>query len=268
MIKQYDSYNEFLLHAKSLNCNEEYGSGWDDDDDWYGKVKSYRHGLEMAKDGDNSCVSRAETLLDTIIVPLIGEPLSIWSPTQSGMFPVIPDYLAGSPLSMRAMEPKGDLSPVRIFASTTSAGSVSTDSMLRRGVTLLAFLLKLQTFRPIELFLLSELNGMDADGSTILVIPVESKPLSLAHACFCLCEVGFARGVLYKASAAINNASGQWPRLYGYECSTAYVDWLRKSLDITDSDLYVKAPTYSERIIKDPKAWLEENIRKYNIVEE
>jgi len=253
MIQRYDSLAQFVEVAKDCpNGNASYT--------WCGNI-SHNETVQLALNGDDKLVPEAEKLLEKLDSDIeIARPE--WVPSIAGAFPSVPDYLAGLPDSMRTMHPTmRDTTPVSIYVSTTSSAGIDADTMMKRGVAILALLMKLQQMRPVQLFLLAELHGR-TDGEYLQVIRIESTPLNLSTACFVLTHVGFARHLTYGVAHAKDSFNGQWPRMYDGGGSQ-WEEHVREVLGMNPQDVYVGAARIWDDVVRRPVEWVNKQVAQF-----
>lgn len=254
MLLSFDSLGDFARFADSRVTDyrrENSGS-------FYGGM-TWQEAVSSCYSGDLSLVAAAEALLDKIDASVEVER-RLWSPSLYGAFPSVPDFLAGAPDCMRRLRPDpSDVSPVNIYVSTTSSAGISAETMLKRGVAIIALLLKLQQVRPVSLSLLAELHGQ-SDGACIECIRLESSPIDLSTACFAICRVGFARHLTYGVAQVMDRFNGGWPN--GYR-SEHWATEIRQRVGMVEQDLYIPAATAWDPIITDPVAWVNAQVAKY-----
>ena len=121
----------------------------------------------LAKRGDDSFVSHAEALLEKIEGEV--DSHAEWVPSIYGAYPVVPEFLAGSPSSMWRGTRPSDASPVAVWVDLTCSGGFSAKDMEKRGTAILALVMKLQAIRPVDLYLVSCVQRLQGG----LVVKVE-----------------------------------------------------------------------------------------------
>lgn len=270
MLKQYESWGEYLHAASDPKCKS-VRHATASTYDWYGDM-SYTQALELANNGDDSYVARAEKVLETLQDLNGGVDIIQWQPSIAGAYPCVAEYLSGSPTPMRRQAPTGEVSPIRILVGSSCSGGISSKQMEKRGTYILALLLRLQAIRPVELALVSEMDGT-ADGNYIQVIPIDSKPLSLAHAAYALCNVGFTRRVQYSTGIAFGGSDGSsWPRKHKNASDVVghadYLTWLKEHIGMQPDDVFVDSAHLQDPLITEPIKWINEQIQRYNKVGE
>lgn len=122
----------------------------------------------------------------------------------------------------------------------------------------MALVLKLARKRPVNLYVTFEGHGK-TDGDYLQVIPIESRPLSLAHAAFALVHVGFARHLTYSIAKMNDDFDGHWGK------HKLDKPWLRKQYEMSPSDLYIKAASDTETEFEEPVAWVNKQLAQFNV---
>jgi hypothetical protein len=257
MLRAYDSLTEFLTVASTVK-----GRSYRDrtPDSWVG-FTTYDQCLDTSKNGDEKLVPEAEKLLDKLDAEVDIERAQ-WVAAVSGAYVCVPDYLACVPMSMRRRKRvQSDVAPVRIYVSTTCSCSIDSKLMLKRGVAILALVLKLQQIRPVELNLLAETHGR-TDGEYLQAIPIDSAPLNLSVACHCLTHVGFARHLTYGVASMKDGFNGSWPDSYGGG-GAPWEAHVREVLSMEPQDLYIGAARDWDPMIQDPVKWVNAQVKAF-----
>jgi hypothetical protein len=219
--------------------------------DWCADL-SPKQAVELARRGDDSLVPQAECLLQQFEDLTLETPRREWQASCAGAYPVVPEYLAGSPQCMRMMRPiTSHCGPVNIYFGITSSAALSKEELLKRGITVLALIAKLQAIRPVELHLVSLLDADRYDASDcITTMRIDSRPLDLAVAGFLLSNCGFDR-ILNHGLAEPFGFRGGWSATYK-EGESA----LRKHLKLAEDDVYIPPAYYGDYLTKDPVKWI------------
>jgi hypothetical protein len=254
MYKIYDCAGDIARQAR----NKSYGSGDET------PVQSKR----LAMSGDDHLVPQAERLLDRINAD-VQVPNQEWEPSEAGAFPVVPDAIAGSPLSMRRREPVyTDRAPVKIMVCQTSSWGVTTDAFMRRGVAILALVMALQQHHPVELIGFDINIGYDDDRETVIGWRVNTMPLDLAGACYTLTSMGFTRNLVYDVAAQYSRETVAFPATYrlsgGHEVNAPYFLSLKFKLGGNAHSLLLPPCELRDLAITDPVRWINENVERFN----
>ncbi len=260
MLIRFDSLGDFARRAGAV-LSPSWSSG-----SWYGDISHARAG-ELALSGDDSLVPQAETLLEQLDAA-IDITHSTWQPSVYGAYPIVPEFLAGaSPDYMRRRQVcSDDVSPITIYVSTTCSASLEADAMLKRGVAILALVLKLQAMRPVKLILLAETHGR-SNGECLQAIEINSQPLDLATICFALTHVGFARHLTYSLARELDGFNGSWPNQYG-DGGARWEAHIRPILDMQPQDLYIGAARSWDEAITNPVPWVNAQIEHFRNLNE
>ena len=250
------TWGEYLSSLQGVDKYHHHSqSDWTDDESW-DSAKEKMHS------GDDAYVSMASELLDKLQDITDGVPARQWTPSPMGAFPVVPEFLMGLPMCMRAMAPSGDLAPMRIIISSTCSGGIDKQTMTKRGAAILALLQKLQAIRPIELVILVEGNEGGRDRKNLFqLIKVDTKPLSIAHACFAIANVGFARQLTYGHMHHYHGWDGGWPADYN---RSGYDQLVREACGFSPEDLWIKSSYLEDSLLaSDPVKWVNEQLARY-----
>ncbi len=254
----FDSIEDFARAADA--CSDH-----DDASSWTAHL-SYETCVSRAISGDESYVEHAEKMLDQLDVELPETKAFQTIRSPFGGRVNLGDWLAGAPDPMRRRKRVNtDIAPIKIVVSTTCSASVPADVMEKRGHAILALLMKLQTVRPIQLYLLTELDGHC--GWHYQLIRIESQPLALGVAAFGLCNVGFARHLTYNYAEKKDGSHGKWPSQYAYD-SPRYTALIRQRAELADDDLIIASAHAHDEMVTQPLDWIKKQLAHYTNQEE
>ena len=251
----FESVPEYIAKMKKLGITQNRPNSAD----WYGYI-SFQEAMDYAIKGDSRNVQAAMTLLDDLAETI--PPTKTFKVVKSpyGGRCNFGDWQSGAPLPMRRrIRTSEDQGPLKIIVSTTSSCGISAKTMQARGITILALLMRLQEIRPVDLFLLAELYGQPK-GWSYQLIQMESRPLDLSVASFCLSHVGFARHLTYAYGSRCDDFNGGWPSDYS---RTGYGERRRERLNLSPNDLVIGEVHAKDELVKSPKAWLAKQIQIY-----
>lgn len=249
------TWSEYLASLPAASARAHYAGG-----DWT-DGESFDSALRKMAMGDDTYAHMADALLDKLSDLAEGVPQREWTPAPYGAFPCVPEYLAGMPTNMRAMSPSGELSPVKVVVSTTCSGGLDKETMTKRGVTVLALVMKLQQIRPVELYVLVEGNDENRKDNLFQLIKLDTKPLSIAHACFALANVGFARALTYTHMKHYHGWGGDWPRAYR---TSQYESIVRHECEMSPEDLWIRSAYSTDVLLREPVKWVNTQLTKYS----
>jgi hypothetical protein len=277
-IDRYSTVDEYIAKAEAIKAR---GSKWDYNP-YSGTSKGHSWdagiGFEEAcrrgREGDPSLVIQYTSEVDKLVNEFLvkDKPRRRYNPSMVGSRVSVPDYLAGSPLSMRRrMVQEIATRTVSIYVGIVCSAGIRSEQMIKRGCTILALLEYLNMSQvAVELYLLAETHGA-TDGDYIQVIKVESHPLNLSTAGFVIAHPAFARQVTYAMAYWEDHFNGMWPttmRSWSYDndrdgVSKRYKQELREKVGMQATDIYIPAPYLldKEMIINKPELWLEQHIK-------
>ena len=248
------TWGEYLASARTARLSSRHvAAEWTD-------YETFDSALGKMANGDDAYAPMADKLLDEIMDLAEGSPVREWTPGVMGAYAVIPEAIMGFPQSMRALSPAGELSPVKIVVSTTCSAGIDREIMTRRGVAILALLMKLQAVRPVELSILVE-GEMNGRGNLFQLITVDTKPLSIAHACFALANAGFARQLTYSQMRRYHDWRGKFPEAHN---TPGYDALVREHCEMTPEDLWIRAAHLSDPMIDNPVAWVNRELARFS----
>lgn len=201
---------------------------------------------------------------DKLIDKLTGESVELdtpqWQQSVAGYFPCVPAYVAGFPDAMWTQAiVSSDRAPVRVFASVCCSSGVDASDLEKRGVAILALCQKLQSVRPVELFIFADMG--DSGHALMPCIKIETSPLDLATATYTLSAAGFLRQLCFKWAQQYG-WGGRWAWNMDPRDSTAQKK-TKQALRLNDNDLYIPGGYSSDPLIKNPVAWINEQVAKY-----
>ena len=252
------SWSEYLESLRGAVSASRSASDWTDGESWTSAMHKMAY-------GDDTYAAMADKLLDEIAEVSEGIPVREWNPSPMGAYAVVPEFIMGFPTCMRTIAPSGELSPVKIVVSSTCSGGIDKSTMTKRGVAILALVRKLQMLRPVELYILVEGNDEKESDNLFQLIRLDTKPLSVAHACFALANVGFARQLTYAHMHHYHGWHGDWPRSYRHSDYEAIV---RRECEMSPEDLWIKSSHMFDSLLADnPVAWVNQQIARYSKTE-
>jgi hypothetical protein len=224
------------------------------------RPSDYAKAIDRAITGDESYVENANKMLDALDVELPETKSFQTIRSPFGGRVNFGDWLAGAPDPMRRRKRTStDVAPIKIVVSTTSSGGISAKVLEKRGYAILALVLKLQTVRPIQLYLLTELNG--ACGWHYNLTRIESQPLALGVAAFALCDADFARLPCYNFAARKEAGyNGGWPDGFN---GKDYPRLRRERCGLSDDDLVIGSAHAEDQLLTEPLAWIKGQLEIY-----
>ena len=253
MLVQFDSLGDFARTAKKYP--EHVFDAYNRDGDFYRYIEKATH-------GDDTLAAKAYAMIDKLDVnaPSTRVFQTVHSPYGGSCN--LGDWLAQSPTPMRRrIRTVSDTAPLRIVVGVSCSAGIRPDLMETRGIAILALVLKLQSIRPIDLFLLTEDRGAKKDSWHYHLIKIESNPLALGTATFGLCSDGIERLLSFTILRGQYDQNPGWPTDH---LEPGYMERKRDRLGLNDNDLIIREAYLADPMIKHPVEWLEEQLKKYS----
>ena len=252
MLVPYNSLGDFAREAQKHNPNrvmEDACNG-----------VTFPQAIEKAILGDDRLAAKANKLLDQLNVDM--PATKVWRKKRSpfGGSVNFGDWLAGSPEPMRRrVKTDVDTAPLKIVVGVSCSSGITADQMERRGIVILALVLKLQEVRPLDLYLLTEDQARN-DDFLYHLIKLETNPLALGTATFGLCSATIERHLSYTIISAQQGRGPAWPADYG---TPGYDQRRRDRLGLTPEDLVIREAFLLDPLIHEPMEWLKDQLEKF-----
>lgn len=254
----FPSPAEFLDFCEKINVRGDRHGGYDHD--WYGnehptvcfeRARRGHSGVQAEIDAEFARFHRLQQLELEV---------STWTPAPFGAYPVVGDYLAGSPECMRRVQRRDvDTTGIRVVVDTTSSAAVHAKQLFKRGLAVGAFVRALSAIRPVELFM--AVTGDGRGGISAALIQLPSNPMDISICAWALGSQRLTRGFGYDFIHRANGFSGGWP--FGQYEHHRVTDQVRSFLQMEAADIYIPPINLDDALIKNPYAWLDLQLRTY-----
>jgi hypothetical protein len=174
--------------------------------DWYGGM-TYERSLEAVRSGDSAGVVASDKLPGEMesLVPVS----QCWRTVDSvvGMCPNVPQYLSGSPYSMRLKRRCATATaPLSVFVELVASAGIDAATCLKRGAAILAMVRMLANLRPVELWCVIAIGQRNLRSS--LCVRLDTAPLDLARAAHMLTHPSVFRALGYKSLESAKRIRG------------------------------------------------------------
>lgn len=215
----------------------------------------------------------ARKLVDKIDAEVHESTRTIWKPSPFGAYPIVPDYLAGDPFSMRNKETEqSPAGPVRVVLNISVAAGVTAATIARRGAAMAAFAMKLSEHRPVELWISSafhnEIKRIDVGWRTRLDMPMNVSQVVASFDRSVCRMINFA--TLHNLSGCgADDRTATYPfRLKGrdaYHGRDGYMAAFREYMQLAPEDIVLDAGILTDvaAIDRDPVKWVRDMLSKY-----
>lgn len=225
---------------------------------------------QYTQTGMPEILAKAESIMDSLTDCTLESHAFVHSPDVWGQRLAMGEWLAGSPTCFRRKKKVAtDVAPMNVYVGQFASCGISTESLINRGIAILALVGKLSQIRPIDLWLVTE-SKKSYDGPNVTVaIRVETRPLNLSQASFCLGHPMFFRCFTFGYLEFQMGAYHTIPAPYNAKCPKE-VQPYKDALEVMESDLYIPGShLYSDPIISNPVEWINTQLAKYaNVGEE
>jgi len=262
MVFNFDDMTEFIA---AMPDKAQYGSG----------NASAKTGNESFSDSKINAIhgrlegmTEAEEMIDQINAENVTSCQQSFIPNVAGALPIVPAAIAGSPFSMLQKVDLVSMSaPIRIFASCATSWGVSASDLSKRGAAILALILKLQEVKPVELYVIGELEGNSKNGgSAIPCVKIEATPLDTTAASYALTSPAFLRHLCFELTGS-EGFNGQWAYRENPQ-DKKFQDKIKAELGCTENDLYIRGGHSTDQAITDPATWVQDRLNELTEQEE
>jgi len=244
VVHRYDTVSEFL---DSFN-REAYDGTYS----WMGNMDA-TEALACAVYGHNDAVGEAEKVITRLESSLQMPETAAWETVRSPFIGRvdIADWCAGSPTPMRRRVKRiKDTAPIKIVVDTFVSQGVDSDVLKRRGAAIVALVMLVQRFKPVDLFACSSSTHTEREGYRHFVIRLESRPVSLSQIGFVLGHPAFSRSLSNGFFTVMN------PKAPSVPCLRLSREEIRANLGLTARDIYIDRALYSDPMVSDTDAWI------------
>lgn len=213
----------------------------------------------------------AKALVDKIDASYRDRDKEHWQPSPFGAYPVVPDYLAGDPFSMRIKHRDEDnTAPIRYYIEAVVSGGTNTHDLERRAAGLAALIMRTAEERPVELYAVIALhNRMRGSAGYIGVIPITTHPIDLHSTIAAFATREFCRCMAFaNAQQATGVDSNNCDWLFGHPDGSYNQNsrerYFRTALNMEPQDVFMQGGylTDAEEFGSDPVKWVHKQIEK------
>lgn len=254
VVKHFHTPADFLGWLPQHACDQVEHSSLD----WRGG-ESYADSRRLLIAGDTRHVDAASQLLDQLL-DSVEVPVQLWQQSVAGYIPCVPAVLAGHPEAfLRPIDEDSDSSPIRVYASVGCSAGISAKDLTKRGIAILALVIKLQAIRPVELWITDDSGG--SGYGLFGCLRIETAPLDLSTAAYALTSAGFFRNLCFEFNYQ-HGWSGAWA--WGKDPRDATSQQrTRDLLGLGDNDLWIPGAFVQDPLINNPVAWVNEQLQKF-----
>lgn len=262
----FDSPDEYASHHDTIL--PEYRNYMDGH--WAGGT--HEQNLAKLRNGSNANLDRVQSIVNNIDVgQLLANNMLMLEQAVAGFVPNVAAYIAGQPETMFDLiesEQKSPVTPIRVVVETTVSSGVTHTELVNRGIAMCAFVLALNTVRPVELHVIGMQDYDDSRGACIgHMVKVFDKYADLGRALFMLTETGFARALHFPSMSMLMGRFcniGVWPfRLRpGQE---EYNVKVRQLLQLEPQDIFICGGFLTDKeMLSNPIAWVNNMVKQHS----
>lgn len=226
---------------------------YDTDRSWQGGMNA-AEAVRASTYGDNAAVAGAERFIGTLESKL-SLPETVGLETVRSPYGgrvSMGDWMHGSPTPMRRRVRRNtEIGPVKIVVGSFVSAGIGANELKRRGEAIIAFLMLVQRFRPVDLYVLGESTHTGRDGWRYYYIRLESRPISLSQVGFVLGHPAFFRCVGNGWFIEKNPTAPGVPNLYDSIPET------RERLGMQSQDVLIQKAVLGDELISNPTAWIQ-----------
>lgn len=260
--KRFDSIGDAVKFVLESPHKFRHDSN-DDRSKWYG-YKSLAGACQYilgGADKNSRAMREAVALLDKVDSAAHSRHKDSWQASPVGAFPVVPEYLAGLPLSMRHRIPdENDRAPIRVFFESSVSAGVNENELVRRGAAVAALAQRMSEERPTELYVADAL-GIGGRETAIFSIRLDTCPINLAQAVAVFASSEFARKFAFNLCDAVTGEqggaafNGGWG--FGYP-GVARGEKMREALGMEPQDILLQGGFLTDAAMmeRDPVGWV------------
>lgn len=194
-----------------------------------------------------------------------------------GAMPLIPAHLSGDPECFYSLDDcRDNMAPLSIIFDPSCSAAISAKAMKRRGTAVLALVMAMSAIRPISLELCCVLdvgekhhrkNAKGLVSFCCIRAPINTTPLDLATAAWCLTESGLPRFFGYGAATAVFDSPLCWQSVAGVDMRDsrnpktieATLDLMGRSRDA----LLIPSASSLDPLTSDPESWVRSMFNHY-----
>ena len=266
-----EAYLEFLRANEDQIRRMHWRATENINDNWAGL--HWEKALDKLQNGDDKLTKEASKIIDQMNDDnILSLGRSIITSEIVGFMPNVPAVLAGIPNNMFAKSPietEDKLAPLSIYIDTSVSAAISNDEILKRGVSVLAFVMAMHTVRPIDLYVTSTWSFGKNSGTGCNVVKITTAPLDLARATWILTAKEYVRRFSFAVSKYICDAydftDAMPPGWHDYSyCGPHWEACLRKLLNINPHDVVIGGGSiFNDSMRSDPVSWVREMIKDH-----
>lgn len=267
----FDSMAELHHRMTYTDCHE--NDGHESHKAWFAGLSS-REARNMLLTGDESRVAPAQALMDKMDLQIDTTGMGLGM-SVTGFAPCVPEYLGGAPECMYSMQDcENTMAPLKVIAGISPSAEFSQSDVNKRGTVILAAVMALAVSRPVSLEVVAVMDvgcaylSSNGDSFGAVRVAINSAPMDLASAAYALCNVGFARRVMFGMSQKLFASPLRWPSVKGVKMrDTTCANTITRSIELLGEDeantLWIPDMHGEDPLTQNPTTWISKVLEKY-----
>lgn len=248
-------------------------------DNWTGP-RSLKEATDYLRRGaSESETKEARDLVNKIDAEIHERAHHQWAPSPFGAYPVVPDYLAGDPFSMRhKVSVASDAAPVHVVLNISVAAGMKAGTIAKRGAAMAAFAMKLAEHRPVELWISSAFHNStgraDVGWRCKLDMPMNVSQVVAAFDRSVCRVMNFSLLEYLTTGEGGQYTNDSYPFVLkdadAYQSRDRFVQYFREYQKLEPDDVVLDAGILTDcnLIDRDPVRWVKSMLAKYGEVAE
>lgn len=232
----------------------------------------------IRRGGDPRETERAQKLVNKIDATFRDRSREEWTPAPYGAYPVVPDYLAGDPFSMRTkVRTVSDIAAIKLVIEQAVNNTVTPEQAMNRAAAVAALAQRLSEMRPVELWLSSNAAIENGRRQSLSMVKLDASPVNVGQLIALFSPSGL-RMVKFVLSNALmeNRDPTMFPfwvggiRLASARNFERYNDAVRERMGLAPQDIYVPLAgrVGSEELCNRPEAWVNKQLEAQREISE
>lgn len=258
-----EAYADYLEQAGRQRSSDEYSDSW--------AGCSREQAIKTLRTGDASLLERAQAIIDKLdLAQIFSNELPVLEPSLAGFAANVPAAIAGHPEAMFSrgfVESPSVMAPLTVYVETNTSAGVSESQLIARGVAVLAFVLVMETMRPIDIYCTSLNMVPGTEKVAGSVVRIASRPMDISRAVWMLTSAGYSRRCRTEAQYFQHKQRkdpGYW--LFRKQpTDVAYIKGYRGLLNLESDDVVISGGhLFDALMLNDPVAWVRKMIEQHS----
>lgn len=287
-LQRFDNVTEFFNHAEKL---APYKQRFGQDLSFMQRARGSKRKVRITADEfmghrdpaeavdycrtmDDSHLRHARELMDKIDAGFRDREKVVWQAAPMGAYPIVPDYLANDPFSMRMKgREENTQAPIRYYIECGISAGVQLHEMERRAAAIAALIMRTIEERPVELYVYGAWSCDNKRQGQIVIVPVDSHPIDLFATIAMIGTREVCRSIMFANLESRFGDQLTIPWLFGYPGDYGVREererQLRKYMELEPTDVLMMGGALHDAAAfdRDPVEWVHKQLEKQRSVE-